>query len=257
MPSNVDLLVRGQHDRVLTDGTKLREALEKTPLGGTMTVQVPRTKDQPGRRATLELRWREVEVRPPAVALKKSWPALKLYALLAREIGAPTGVEPIDWVLVTTWPIQSLKMAQRLVRWYAQRWGIECWHRVLKSGCGVERRQMKSAQALQRALALDMIVASRVLLLSRMGKEHPDLPAELFYSKAELQVLELKKKHLGKHLHPIGEKLTVLQANVLVAMLVGFWGRKGDGHPGPKMLAQGLQALQVILWYKIETEAPS
>ena len=159
-----------------------------------MVVKVPRTKDRPPRQATLQLRWQEVELRAPAVALKKSWPALKVYVLLAREVGGPAASEPIDWVLVTTWPILSLKMARRLVRWYSQRWGIECWHRVLKSGCGVERRQMKSALALERALALDMIVASRVLLLARMGKEHPGLPAELFYSRPELEVLEFKKK---------------------------------------------------------------
>jgi hypothetical protein len=73
------------------------------------------------------------------------------------------------------------------------RWGIECWHQVLKGVCRVERRQMKTAQALERALALDMIIASRVLLLSRLGKEHPELPAELGYSAEELAVLEIKK----------------------------------------------------------------
>jgi hypothetical protein len=136
----------------------------------------------------------EVTIQPPAVALKKSWPPLKVYVVLAREVGAPTEAEPIEWLLLPTWPVQTLKMARRLVCWYALRWGIECWHKVLKVVCGVERRQMKSAQALERALALDMIVASRVLLLSRLGKEHPELPAELFYSSEELEVLEVKKK---------------------------------------------------------------
>jgi hypothetical protein len=143
------------------------------------------------------VRWREVHLQPPAVALKKSWPPLSVHALLAREVGAPAGVENIDWLLLTTWPVTTFKLARRLVRWYALRWGIECWHKVLKVVCGVERRQMKSAQALERALALDMIVASRVLLLTRLGKEHPDLPAELFYTPAELAVLIVKKKNSG------------------------------------------------------------
>jgi hypothetical protein len=179
LPSNVDLLVRGQHDRCLTDGTRMMARLAEAPLGGTMKVQVPRRQGRPAREATLELRWMEVEINPPAVALKKSWPALSLYAVLAREVGVSGEVEPIEWILLTTWPVKTLKMARRLVRWYALRWGIECWHKVLKSVCGVERRQMKSAQALERALALDMIVASRVLLMTRLGKEHPELPAEL------------------------------------------------------------------------------
>ena len=246
-PANVHLLVRGQHDRSLKQGGRLFESLARLPVGGIMQVQVPRRQGRPARPAKLELRWQEVEIRPPAVALKKSWPALQLYALWAREVGAPPGAEPIDWLLLTTWPLQSLKMARRLVRWYALRWSIECWHKVLKVVCGVERRQMKSAQVLARALALDMIVASRALLLNRLGKEHPDLPAELFYSADELEVIEVKKKETGRYAQ--SPKLTVLQANILVAMLAGFWGRAGDGHPGAQVLAEGLRILQALTWY--------
>lgn len=250
--ANVHLLVRGQHDRCLKEGRSLLESLRCQPLGGTLRVKVPRRQGRPQRQARLELRWTEVELKPPAVALKKSWPPLKLYALLAQEVGAPMGSEPIRWLLLSTWPVSTLKMARRLVGWYALRWGIECWHKVLKVVCGVERRQMKSAQALLRALALDMIIASRVLLLSRLGKEHPELPAEVAYSPQELAVLELKKKETGKYSQ--SPKLTVLQANVLVAMLVGFWGRAGDGHPGAQILAEGLRTLQALVWYANQTE---
>ena len=166
---------------------------------------------------------------------------------MAREVGAPAEAQPIDWLLLSSWPVKTLKMARRVVRWYALRWGIEVWHKVLKVVCGVERRQMKSAQALERALALDMIVASRVLLLSRLGKAHPDLPAELFYSPEELEVLEVKKKATGKYAQ--SHKLTVWQANILVAMLAGFWGRTGDGHPGPQILAEGVRVLRVLVWF--------
>jgi Domain of unknown function (DUF4338)/Transposase DNA-binding len=273
MPSNVDLLVRGQHDRCLTDGTRLMARLADAPLGGTMKVQVPRRQGRPAREATLELRWMEVEIKPPAVALKKSWPALKLYAVWAREVGVSGEVQPIEWILLSTWPVKTLKMARRLVRWYALRWGIECWHKVLKSVCGVERRQMKSAQALERALALDMIVASRVLLLTRLGKEHPELPAELVYTPEELEVLQVvKKKHFREEKQkpkqspkPIiknadspkqSPKLTVLQANILVAMLAGFWARTGDGHPGAQILAEGLRILHALVWYQQDIDSP-
>ncbi len=244
---NVHVLVRGQHDRRLSDGRQLMESLAATPKGGTLQVKVPRRQGRPARTTSLELTWREVELKAPAVGLKKSWPPLKVYAVLAREVGAPTAAEAIEWLLLSTWPVKSLKMARRLVRWYALRWGIECWHKVLKVVCGVERRQMKSAQALERALALDMIVASRVLLLSRLGKEHPQLPAELVYTSEELEVLEVKKKETAKYAQ--SQKLTVLQANILVAMLAGFWGRTGDGHPGPQILAEGLRLLQVLVWF--------
>jgi len=254
-PANVQLLVRGQHDRSLSDGTRLLESLAQVPLGGRLDVYVPRRGDRPARTATLELRWNELEVKPPAVALKKSWPSLKLYALRAQEVDPPKGVEPIDWLLLTTWPITSLKMARRLVRWYALRWGIECWHKVLKVVCGVERRQMKSAEALERALAFDMIVASRVLLLTRLGKEHPDLPADSFYSADELEVLAAKKRETTRF--AASAKLTVLQANILTAMLGGFWGRRSDGHPGSKVLSEGIRVLQALVWYKQQCATPA
>jgi hypothetical protein len=253
--ANVELLVRGQHDRRLEDGTSLLQSLKSLPSQGIMQVRVPRGSKRAARTAQLELRWREVEISPPAVALKKSWPALKLYALWAKEVGAPAGVEPIDWLLLSTWPIKTLKMARRLVRWYSLRWSIECWHKVLKVVCGVEKRQMKSARVLERALALDMIIASRALLLNRLGKEHPELPAELFYSSDELEVLQVKKKETGRYAH--SSRLTVLQANILVAMLAGFWGRTGDGHPGAKVLAEGLRILQALTWYAGHTKKRS
>jgi hypothetical protein len=247
-PPNLHVLVRGQHDRRLSDGSQLMESASSLSVGGTLQVKVPRRQGQPARIAKLELRWEQLEIRPPAVALKKSWPALKVYVVLAREAGAPAGVEPIEWLLLTTWPVTTLKMARRLVRWYALRWGIECWHKVLKVVCGVERRQMKEAEHLQRALALDMIIASRVLLLTRLGKEHPELPAELFYSAEELGVLAVKKKATGRYRQ--SPKLTLLQANILVAMLAGFWGRLSDGHPGPQILAEGLRLLEALVWYQ-------
>jgi hypothetical protein len=91
-------------------------------------------------------------------------------------------------------------------------------------------------------------VASRALLLNRLGKEHPQLPADLFYSPDELEVLAVKKKETGQY--PQTQTLSVLQANILTAMLAGFWARPSDGHPGAKILAEGLKLLQAMVWYK-------
>jgi Domain of unknown function (DUF4338)/Transposase DNA-binding len=194
-PSNVHFLVRGQHDRVLESGEKLWDCLSGQPLGGTMTVQIPRHKNRPARTATLELRWAKIRLPRQGLGCRKSRDCLELWALLAQEINPPGPAEAIQWVLLTDWKIDSLKTARRLIRWYGLRWGIECWHQVLKDVCRVESRQMKSAQALSRSLVLDMIVAWRVLLLCRLGKAHPHLPACLLYSPEELAVLEVLKKN--------------------------------------------------------------
>jgi hypothetical protein len=185
-------------------------------------------------------------------------------------------------VLLTDWKVDSLKMAVRIVRWYSLRWGIECWHQTLKDVCQVEKRQMESAAALERSLVLDMIVAWRALMLCRLGKAHPSWKASFFYAPEELAVLEVYRDKLPRHarsepntpdLNPAtaeqqdqlaercaAEKglappkpaansstLTLYQANILVAMLAGFWARKGDGHPGPKLMAKGLMILAALV----------
>jgi hypothetical protein len=208
-PPNLRFLVRSQHDRVLATGEKLWERLASQPCGGTLRVTVPRRQAQPARTATLELRWEKVSIRPPRVGCKNSWGQLELWALLAQESNPPPGGEPIRWQLLSDWKIDSLKMARRLVQWYALRWGIECWHQVLKDVCRVETRQLKSAETLCRALVLDMMVAWRVLLLCRLGKGHPNLPASLLYSPAELAVLAVfKKKRLEGCACPSGSDPT-------------------------------------------------
>ncbi|MBE7501712.1 MAG: IS4 family transposase [Verrucomicrobiales bacterium] len=278
-PRNLRLLVRAQHDRVLSSGQKLWHQLREQPLGGTLTVRVPRRGDRPARMATLEVRWLALEAASPRVALKKSWSPIRLWAVLAQEVDPPQGAEAIEWVLVTDWEVEGWGMAVRMIRWYSVRWGIECWHQVLKGGCGVEQRQMESARALERALVLDMIVAWRAFLLCRLGKHHPALPASLYYAAEELAVLEVYRERLPAHAQgvvaapasalgpgeaeapaPVPEGppakgrarggLSLYQANLLVAMLAGFWTRKSDGHPGPRRVGEGLMILAELVNYR-------
>ena len=321
-PKNLHFLVRAQHDRELQSGKRLWAELTAQPVGGTMVLRVPRRGEQPARTATLELRWLAVALPQPKVKLKKGWPVIQLWAVMAREIHAPAGVEPIEWVLLTDWKVDSLKMAKRGINWYWLRWGIECWHQVIKGVNGIETRQMKSATALARALVLDMITGWRALLLARLGKQQPQLPAELYYSPEELEVLEDHKKKLPRWTlegvarpeplepppsalpPPAGKAataqriessespkalevavsipkrtqdpkqsvmpvpkinrvtrtaLTLLQANILVSMLGGgFQGRRGDGHPGPKVMQRGLLVLAaIVLDRRVRKETPS
>lgn len=271
-PANLHMLVRAQHDRLIDEDDQLWSRLRGLPSGGSMEVKVPRRQKCPARIASLRLKWTAIEVNPPRVALKKSWKPLTLYVVMAQEIHPPSGIEPIEWVLLTDWRIDSLKLAKRMVQWYALRWGIECWHQVLKDVCGVETRQMKSDVALARALVLDMIVAFRAQLLCRLGKQSPNLPANLYYTPEELWVLEAHKDRLPqwvrsmeinevpqissseKPLLPAAKKkskptLCLLQANLLTARLAGYWGRKSDGHPGPKTLASGLEILAKLVQF--------
>ena len=157
-----------------------------------------------------------------------------------HEPNPPAGLEALDWMLLTDMPITNGQEAWEKVQWYCRRWGIEEWHRILKSGCGVEKREFKSAENLQRVLAFDLIVAWRVMACLKAGRTHPELPAAAFYTPVELAVLgaTLKKKGLR-----LSEHSTLAEVNGLVAQWGGYAGRRGDGPPGAESLRIGITHL--------------
>lgn len=87
-----------------------------------------------------------------------------------HEPEPPTGVEALDWMLLSNLPITSAAEEWEHVQWYCRRWTMEEWHLVFKSGCGVERREFETAETLQRALVFDLIVAWRVLACVKLGR---------------------------------------------------------------------------------------
>jgi hypothetical protein len=187
-PPNLHTLIRAQHDRKLESHQKLWDFMARQP-SQKRRLKVPRHKNQPARTATVQIHWGHPSLEAPATGVKKSWSGLKLYAIWVHEINPPPGVEPIQWMLLTDLPVTTAAQAWQKVQWYCQRWRIEEWHRVLKSGCGAERREFKTAEHLQRVLVFDLIVAWRVLALTKIGRVLPQLPASALYTEAELQVL--------------------------------------------------------------------
>ena len=81
--------------------------------------------------------------------------------------------------------------------WYCLRWRIEDWHRVLKSGCRIEALQHKTAERLKRAIAINLVIAYRIMLMTLLGRECPDLPAEVLFSDLEIEVLKAYAKKNG------------------------------------------------------------
>jgi len=193
-PANLHTLIRAQHDRTLSDHQKLWAHLEAQPLAEGRTFARPRGPGQPAYEAHLEIRFAPISIEAPHVGGKKGWPALQLWAVLAREIDAPAGVAPLEWMLLCDQPLETAAQAWQQVQWYRTRWGIEEWHRALKTGCQAEAREFKTAAHLQRALAFDLIVAWRVLACLKLGRALPQLPARLLYTETELEVLCAKFK---------------------------------------------------------------
>jgi hypothetical protein len=174
--------------------------MQKQQPGGTQEIMVPRRRGQKARPATLTIRWAKVDIMAPQVSFKKTWPPLQLWAVWVHEHNPPPQTDPLDWMLLTDIEIDTNEDAWEKVQWYKLRWGIEEWHRAIKTGCSAERREFKTAEHLMRVLAFDLIVAWRVLACLKLGRALPELPASLLYTDDELAVLEAAfKKNSGSY----------------------------------------------------------
>lgn len=230
-----------QQEQEQTRATKLLwNTLQGQPVAALQTVKLPATGKRKAREATLEVRYAVVKLRPPK---RLKGPELPVWAVLAQERDAPAGVEPLEWMLLTTVAVNNAQDAVERLRWYTLRWGIEVLHRTLKSGCGIENRQLGQADRLQASLAIDLVVAWRIYSLSKLAREDPDAPCTVYFSDAEWQALAMfeTKKPAQPDQVP-----TLREMTRGVATLGGFLGRKCDGEPGTQTLWLGLQRLDDI-----------
>ena len=162
--------------------------------------------------------------------------------MTTQEEDAPAGAEPIEWALLTTLAVEDFEQACEKVAWYTQRWGIEVFHRTLKSGCRVEDRQLGHSDRLQACLAIDMVIAWRIHHMTKLGREVPQLPAEAYFDDDEIKVLlAYETKHRKRP--PEAPALSLREAIRMIAKLGGFLGRKSDGEPGTETLWRGLLRL--------------
>lgn len=235
----VHLLVRSRHNRrLLGQDRRLWDAVGRRRAAGQLQVRVGRRGEQPARLATLSIRFGPVTLAAPTRSTAQ--PPLNLWAIEARELHPPKGSTPILWRLLTTLPVTSLAEAGEKVGWYAQRWQIEVIHKVLKSGCQIEQRQLETATRLERVLAVDQVVAWRLLALCKGAREHPSAAVSAWLSQAEWQALWC---HVHQRTTPPNTPPGVRQAVRWIAQLGGFLARTGDGEPGPVTLWRGLHRL--------------
>lgn len=241
-PCGAQLLVRAEHDRLLADGQgRLWEHMAKQPVAGTEVLSVPRQGKRAPREARLEVRFGRVKLTPPSRKLE--FKELNITAIVAQEIDCPQGIEPLEWMLLTTMAVENFDEAVEKLSWYAKRWGIEVYHRTLKSGCKIEERQLGSADRLEACLAIDMVVAWRIFHLTKLGRETPDVPCSVFFEEAEWKALYCFVQQDPK---PPDQPPSLKEAVRMVAGLGGFLGRRSDGEPGTKSLWLGIQRLDDI-----------
>jgi len=242
-PQAPDLLIRANHacQRKTAEHEELWAHLLTQSLAGHLDLFIPGKGGKRARTAVLDIRYAPVTLTPPN-RLKASAP-LTLWAIYAHEPHPPVGTERVDWLLLTTVATTNLAEACERLAWYATRWNIEVYHRILKSGCRIEDRRLGTADTLQACLAIDLVVAWRIFYLTKLGRTVPDVSCEIFFREEEWKALCI---HHTKNPVPPHRPPTLNEALRLMAKLGGFMGRKGDGDPGPTVLWRGIQRLDDI-----------
>jgi len=257
-------IIRACHERVLVrdpqaakaeeaeaeETTYLFATVASAPVLKRLTIKVskrePKSKDKRKRKQPRSARQAVVTVQAARVTLggvrRKGVGHLEdvtVNAVLLREEKPPEGEEPIQWLLLTSLPIDKVKQVLRVVEYYCCRWQIEIYYRVLKSGCQVETSQLETGEAFQAYVALCLIVAWRVMYVMMLGRECPDVPADAVLEEDEWQAVYavVKEEKPPAAVPSLGEMVKQ------IASLGGYLGRKGDGQPGPKAMWLGMQRM--------------
>jgi len=243
------LLVRACKNRITSDPqANLLDATRATPCLLRFSVNVSartakvipetrkRHKTRVARIADVEVRATTVTVRPPYRRQGRKLPEVTLSIVLAEESNSPDGATPVQWLLVTTLPIDHVEQVHKIVTYYAIRWQIEIYFRTLKSGCRIEDRQFETLERILNCLAVYSIIAWKVMYLSRLGRECPDLSCELIFEPSEWKsvYMTVRKKKLPCTPPSLNEMVR------MVASLGGYVIRRKT-HPGTQTIWFGLQ----------------
>jgi hypothetical protein len=229
------------------DGRKisLKEAISEARELGSYELAL---RSRPGVAArTAKIRLSVVRVTFPRPSQYSKWVTqcgikeLKMNVVIVQEVDAPKGVKPICWVLLTSLPVETFEDAWQVVEDYENRWLVEEYHKVMKSGCSLEMHALRSADRLEALIGLISVIGVRLFQLKLIGRNQPEAKAATHVPTSWLKCLKLarpKTKLSG---------MTVYEFFRELAKMGGFLGRKGDGEPGWQTVWRGFQKLQSIL----------
>ena len=233
-------LVRSSVDRRADDGPRtIIAAMDEVPGQGEHWIEV---RDDKGKssRAHLTIKYQRLPVLPP-LAKQKRCPALELTVICADERGTPENRQPIHWRLITDLPVTCVDEAIEKIGWYALRWKIELFHKILKSGCRAEDAKLRSAERLVNLLALFCILAWRVFWLTMLNRTAPTASPRLVVTPLEIRLLDQLVKDKASSPAP-----TLSHYLTKIARLGGYLARAKDPPPGNMVMWRGLSRITDI-----------
>jgi hypothetical protein len=203
-----------------------------------------RRKSRRRRSAQVSVRAAAVILDPPR-SLRSKLPPVKVNVVLVHEDHPPQGEDPVDWLLLTTLPIDSLGQVRAVVEYYCVRWNIEILFRTLKSGCRIEQRRFEDLDRVLPCMAMYLIVAWRTLFVCRMGDACPEADCQTVFEASEWQAVWTAVH--GKKPPPKKKRPRLGEIVDLIAGLGGYIKRAGS-RPGPQTMWIGLQRAYDLSW---------
>lgn len=213
-------------------------------------IQLPRTparttgsgnKRHPGREARtakLEIRALRMTLRAPHNK-QSSMPPVQISVVWVTEIDGPGDGTEVDWLLLSSLPVDTVAQALRIVDLYVARWPIEVFFRVFKTGCRVEEIQLETKDRLIRALMFYKVIAWRIMFVTFLGRECPELPCDVVFSEAEWKsVWKVVEKT-----DPPKKAPTLARFIPVLATLGGYNNRQGDDPPGAEVIWRGTRRM--------------
>lgn len=216
---------------------KVRQKVEAADVKAIRDIRLPRTPQREARDARLEMRAATVRVMQPHP--KYDLPQVELNVVLVREVDPPDDGTAVEWLLMTSLPVETPHDVLQVVDYYVGRWPIEIYFRVLKSGCRVEEIQLETCERLFPCLMLYHTIAWRLMFVTHLGRECPELPCDTVFADHEWKPVwrVVQDDPLPASPPPLDEFL------LQVGQLGGHNNRRHDAPPGPQALWTGIRRM--------------
>jgi hypothetical protein len=244
-------LIRIAQNRMTTDNKRILDEISKKHCIGRVEVTIPRDsrRNLMERDTVLQIRYERFEVKRPQILKKNK--ALKdsvtIWVIYAKEEKPPEGVEGVEWFLMTNEPVETAQAAYERVYYYTQRWKIERFHYVLKSGCAVEKLQERSIDKTTLLVFMYSVIAVVIMNLTYIARIRPEKPCTIFFEEEEWKLLYCTANKTKK---APDKPYNIEEALAYLGRLGGPKRSPGDGPPGVKTVWLGLSTFYTLLSYR-------
>lgn len=223
----------------------LATAIQDAELLGSYELNLRSRVGVKARTASIEVSCVRIEMPRPrhhtAWAKQCGIETISMNVVVVQEVGFVKGAKPIRWVLLTSLDVKTFADAWQVIIDYENRWLIEEYHKVIKTGCSIECHALRSAERLEPLVGLISILGVRLFRLKLLGRNDRARQAKNYVPATWIKALKLLRPKIAV------SSLTVYDFFRELAKLGGFLGRTHDGEPGWQTIWRGHQKMKSLL----------